>query len=117
MVDKKSVVYDKIRRYVESITRFVDVDRVVLYGSWAKGNPTAQSDIDLAIFSAQFGKNRLREMQLLSELAWDIDASIEAVPYPASLLSNNDPAKFVYQILQMGETVYGKPNPLDPEIR
>lgn len=84
------------------------VEKAILYGSWVDGNLTDISDIDLAIFSHEFGKNRLMELQLLSRLAWEIDESIEAIPYSAELLKTNDPIKFVYKIIQTGETIYDK---------
>ena len=78
----------------------------VLYGSWANGQPNKHSDIDLAVFSPDFGKNKLLELQLLSKLSWDVDESIEAVPYSVDKLTNPKPSSFVYEILKQGKTVY-----------
>lgn len=33
------------------------IDRMLLFGSYAKGNPHTYSDIDLAVFSPQFSDN------------------------------------------------------------
>ena len=35
----------------------VYIDKILLFGSYAKGNPHAYSDIDLAVFSPQFSPN------------------------------------------------------------
>ncbi len=35
----------------------ISIDRILLFGSYAKGNPHKYSDIDLAVFSPQFSNN------------------------------------------------------------
>lgn len=35
----------------------VSIDKILLFGSYANGNPHAYSDIDLAVFSPQFSPN------------------------------------------------------------
>ena len=108
MAVDKGIVHDKINKFIEYVARHVTVEKVILYGSWANGNPTELSDIDLAIFSPDFGKHKLKELQLLSKLAWEVDESIEAVPYSTDQLKNHDPTKFVYKIIQTGETVHDR---------
>lgn len=108
MAKDKNLILTKINRFIGYVSEHVTVDKVILYGSWAHGNPTELSDIDLAIFSPDFGKHKLKELQLLSKLAWEVDESIEAIPYSIELLENLDPTKFVYQIIQTGETVYDR---------
>ena len=78
---------------------------VILYGSWANGNPDEYSDIDLAVFSPDFGKHKLKELQLLSKLAWGIDESIEAIPFSDRRLTENDPTSFCSHIIKTGEVI------------
>lgn len=108
MANDKDIVLTKINKFIGFVGKHVTVDKVILYGSWVHGNPTELSDIDLAIFSPDFGKHKLKELQLLSKLAWEVDESIEAVPYSIEQLDNLDPTKFVYKIIQTGETVYDR---------
>ncbi|MCK4260629.1 MAG: nucleotidyltransferase domain-containing protein [Halanaerobiales bacterium] len=106
-MDKNKTMIDKlITNFIEALKRNISVDKIILYGSWAKGNTHEYSDIDLAVFSPNFGHSRLKELQFLSKVAWNIDASIEAIPYSSDKLSINDPATFVYEILHTGITVY-----------
>lgn len=109
MVKKQANIDVSIKKYIEALEQKIRVSKVILYGSWANGQPTEHSDIDLAVFSPDFGKNRIRELQLLSKLAWDVDESIEAIPYSVDKLNNPKPSSFVYEILQTGKTVYEKP--------
>jgi predicted nucleotidyltransferase len=106
MASDKIMIKDKIDRFIAKVQEHVTVDKVILYGSWAKGNPTAISDIDLAVFSSDFGKHRLKELQLLSRIAWEVDAAIEAVPYSVELLNTLEPTKFVYEVVKSGEIVF-----------
>ncbi|NMB47033.1 MAG: nucleotidyltransferase domain-containing protein [Firmicutes bacterium] len=108
MAQDKAVVHSKILEFIGKVQEHVRVDKVILYGSWAKGNPTDLSDIDLAVFSPDFGKHILKESQLLSRIAWEVDESIEAIPYAAEDLYNLEPTKFVYEIIRTGETVFDK---------
>lgn len=108
MAQNKNVIYRDINKYIEALKEVISVDKVVLYGSWANGTPHEFSDIDLAIFSPDFGKSKLKEMQLLSKVAWDVNESIEAIPYSSEKLNTIDPATFVHEILRTGLTVYDK---------
>jgi predicted nucleotidyltransferase len=39
------------------------------------------SDIDIAVISSQFGKDKLKEMIVLRKLALEIDSRIEPLPF------------------------------------
>ena len=106
MDKNKTMIYQSITQFIRVLKDQINVEKVVLYGSWANGNPHEYSDIDLAIFSPDFGKSKLRELQFLSKIAWHVNSSIEAIPYSSDKLSNNDPAPFVSDILKNGVIVY-----------
>ena len=75
---------DLINRYVLLLRqKGIDVSKVVLFGSYAKGSAKPESDIDLAIVSSQFGKDHWKEMVLLRKLALEIDSHIEPLPFSA----------------------------------
>ncbi|HOA81673.1 MAG TPA: nucleotidyltransferase domain-containing protein [Defluviitaleaceae bacterium] len=109
MVKKQASIEISIKKYIEALEQKIRVSKVILYGSWANGQPSKHSDIDLAVFSPDFGKNKIRELQLLSKLSWAVDESIEAIPYSVDKLNNPKPSTFVYEILQTGKTVYENP--------
>jgi hypothetical protein len=71
-----------INKYVNLLKKEgVDVSRVILFGSYAKGTAKPESDIDIAIISSQFGKNNLKEMMFLRRIALKIDSHIEPLPF------------------------------------
>ena len=106
MPKKQTAIETSIKNYINALKQKIKIGKVVLYGSWAEGYPHEHSDIDLAIFSPDFGKNTLFELQLLSKLSWEIDESIEAIPYSVDKLINPEPSSFVHEILKTGITVY-----------
>ena len=62
--------------------REIPIRAVILFGSYARGNPKNHSDIDLAIISDWFkGKTRIESLQYLSRLAVGYNTLIEAIPF------------------------------------
>lgn len=56
------------------------VSNASVFGSWAKGKATADSDIDVCIVSPAFGKDYIQEMVDLRKIALKIDSRIEPIP-------------------------------------
>ena len=53
---------------------------IILYGSYATNTQTEDSDIDLAVVSRDFGKDRFKESALLNRLANKINSKLEVIP-------------------------------------
>ncbi len=58
----------------------IQVDDLILFGSYAAGKPHAWSDIDLCVVSRQFGKNDFDDMAKLSKLGKQVSYLIESHP-------------------------------------
>jgi uncharacterized protein len=62
------------------------IERVVLYGSRARGDATPDSDYDIAVFLGDLA-SRWREFRRLADIELDIldatGAIVHAMPYPA----------------------------------
>ncbi|HPJ43319.1 MAG TPA: nucleotidyltransferase domain-containing protein [Spirochaetota bacterium] len=65
-------------------------DIFILYGSYAAGKNRPDSDIDIAVISRDFGKNRFKEGSLLNYLTYKIDPLIEAVPFSLNEYMNKE---------------------------
>ena len=101
MVDPK--VRDIILRFIEALNKKgVHVERALLFGSYASGNARAGSDLDVAIVSPDFGKDRFEEGKMLFQVAWRIDPRIEPVPISSKSFENDTWVPLIYEIRQKG---------------
>ena len=78
--------------YLANLAHYYHLNHIILFGSWAKGTPHQDSDIDLAIFSSDAtDENRLEIMAdcLLKSMPYKLD--IQPLVYPlADYTSDND---------------------------
>ena len=80
----------------------IDVERIILYGSHAKGNPGNDSDIDVAVVSESFGEDRVEEGMLLFRLAGSLDPRIEPIPVSLKAYVNDTWIPLIYEIRKNG---------------
>ncbi|MCL2722613.1 MAG: nucleotidyltransferase domain-containing protein [Treponema sp.] len=106
MVVKNETVNKLIRQYISDVKKAMPIDKVYLYGSYAKGIEQEHSDIDLCFFSKAFETKR--NLDVLTELfylkiKYDKDILIEPNAFPLSELHNDNP--FVKEILRTGKEI------------
>jgi predicted nucleotidyltransferase len=97
----KSIV-EKINKYKTLIEQSgVLVDKMILFGSYARDKATPHSDIDVCVVSKSFGKDDVEEMQMLAKKTRFVDTKIE--PYPLSPVDlENDNSPIVFEINKYG---------------
>jgi len=88
--------------YAETVRRVFSVDKVVLYGSHAKGTATLTSDVDVCFFLSDFnGKKRIDIIgELLGLCGRYKGAYFEPNVFPTSEIERENP--FVKEILMTG---------------
>ena len=80
----KEEIIEIIKRYAETLKeKGINFHKIILFGSFAADSERKDSDIDIAVVSEDFGKDRFEERVLLSKIAYYVDARIE--PHPFSL--------------------------------
>ncbi len=85
-------IKQNIIRFVKKIRESdINIQKVYLFGSFAKGTNDEWSDIDIAVISADFSGNRFDDSIKLRMIASDIDKRIEAIPFTPGDFSINDP--------------------------
>jgi predicted nucleotidyltransferase len=91
-----------IAKYIELIKdKFSDIESAYLFGSYAKGKSTVDSDIDLALIFTKLDDSKRFDIQIqLMMLATQIDSRIE--PHPISLEDFNSGNPFVVEIKKTG---------------
>lgn len=80
------------------------VKRAYLFGSYARNNQRADSDIDLALFFDDFDNGFSMQVNLM-KISSKFDCRIEPHPFKQSDILDPDP--FVTTILQTGELLTG----------
>ena len=76
-------------------------EKVILFGSYAKGNAHPYSDIDIAIVSKFFGKDDFKEMSKLNALTYGVDTRIEVHPISSTNFSNSV-SPFILEVKKYG---------------
>jgi len=95
-------VHKIAKDYTTEVKKIMHIDKVYLYGSYAKGTYDDASDVDICFFSNQF-ENR-RTVDILTELLMPTlkfpQVYIEPKAFPTSEISNDNP--FVKEVLRTG---------------
>ena len=94
----KREVIKILRQYKQIVSDHFDVDKVVLFGSYATGNQHPDSDIDVAIVVNSIDTDFFSYAPLLWKLRQEIDDRIE----PVLLINGKDESGFLSEILRTG---------------
>ena len=96
-------IYKAVKDYVEKLKKEIPVDKVIIFGSYAKGTPRKDSDVDLAIFSKSFeGKKRVEAISYLLSRVTDYTYDLEPIGYPSGAYYNREDDPFVEEIIKTG---------------
>ena len=102
-MDKKEAL-KIIHKFVRRLRQEgIPVDRVILYGSFAAGKERPDSDIDVAIVSRDFGKDRVEEGIALYRIAGKVDPRLEPVPFSIEAYENDTWLPLIYEIKAKGQ--------------
>ena len=102
----KKEIRDIVNRFVAALaSRGVHVDKALIYGSVAKNMDTSDSDLDVAVVSSDFGRDRYGEGILLNKVAWRIDARIHPVPISSDSYNNETWIPLSHEIRTHGREV------------
>ena len=92
-----------IRGFISELSREIPIKEIILFGSYARGNPEEYSDIDLAVISDWFeGKSKIENMQYLSKITAAYNSLIEALPFTEEEYRNLDNRSFLAGIVKSG---------------
>ncbi|MGD9552366.1 MAG: nucleotidyltransferase domain-containing protein [Candidatus Caldatribacteriota bacterium] len=83
-------IIEKFKKELEKYN--IHPERIILYGSYAKGNAREDSDIDLVVISSDFENMNLRErLEILGLAAGNVLEPIEALGYtPQEVLEKKE---------------------------
>jgi predicted nucleotidyltransferase len=90
-----------IKKYIAALyARQIPIQHVFLFGSYAKGNYTEWSDIDLVVVSEIFEGSRFEDHKKIRPITLSGSSLIEVLPYRPEDFTPEDP--FVREILKTG---------------
>jgi predicted nucleotidyltransferase len=81
------------------------IEKIILFGSYSIGKYHDDSDIDLAIISPDFGKDRFEEGVLLRGIASSVDPRLEPIPISVTNFDSGNWIPLVYEIKEKGIVV------------
>lgn len=100
-MDKKDAL-DIAERYANAIKSKYDFVRIILFGSYAKGNYHADSDIDIAVILKDYGNMMDTQLDLM-RLRRTIDSRIEPHPFRERDFDISNP--MVNEIVKYGQEI------------
>ena len=82
MASSKSSAINLIKKYIVRLKENdISVEKVLLFGSYIKGTPGEDSDIDIAVISSAFKGDRYSDRRLIVPLRRGIDSRLEPIPF------------------------------------
>ena len=94
-------ILKKLLAYKLLVSKHFEIDKMVLYGSYAKGTQRIESDIDVAIIVNSVKGDFFTYAPLLWKLRRGIDDRIE----PILIEKNNDESGFLNEVLKSGVVI------------
>jgi uncharacterized protein len=93
----KSQITSEIKKYIQFLGTQIEIEKIILFGSYVKGDATSESDIDVAVVSPQLGKAPLLEKMKLYEWRYDADVMLDIQPVPIGLHEYESASNFFIQ--------------------
>ena len=109
---KEKYTISEIKKIINNLAQTlianrIAVEKIILYGSYAKGTPRAHSDIDLAIISPNFNGKKIFEIQAtLARLLAQYLSAAEMVGYSSDEFRSASPDTFIGEIKRTGRVLY-----------
>lgn len=90
-----------IKKFKNKIITELDVKKVLIFGSYAKGNYTINSDIDVCVIAQNIENNYLTMLQIAPKII-DIDTRIEPVVFSFDEYQNQETYGLLKEIKKYG---------------
>jgi predicted nucleotidyltransferase len=100
MVQSQAIIREKLLKFYRSAKQLFPIKKILLYGSYAKGQATENSDIDVAVVVDETDHSKRIEItSRLFHAAFDIDAAIEPKCIFWDEYLNHDKASILSEII------------------
>ena len=102
---------DSIHALIERIVQAYHPERIVLFGSYAYGTPTVDSDVDLLVVLPFEGKGSRKAVEILNTVnpAFPVDLLVRTPEQLQQRLAWND--FFLREVIEKGKILYEATHP------
>jgi predicted nucleotidyltransferase len=94
----KTEVITKLKRYKQLLAQQMSFDKMILFGSYARGNQRQDSDVDVAIVVDELQGDYFSTRPLLWRVRREVDDRIE----PLIFETKHDESGFLEEIMKTG---------------
>ncbi|MHC4882579.1 MAG: nucleotidyltransferase domain-containing protein [Planctomycetota bacterium] len=103
MVENQTIIKQKVQAFLLSAGSVFPIKKVLLFGSWAKGTPRKDSDIDVAVVvDCDDHTQRVHITSKLFHHAFPVDPRIEPKCVFWDEYQHPEPASILSEILRTG---------------
>ncbi|MGB9813755.1 MAG: nucleotidyltransferase domain-containing protein [Thermovenabulum sp.] len=103
MVKTKDELIKLIADYINKLKKGIKINKVILFGSYARGEALKTSDVDLAIVSEDFNKMNFFERLEFLNKNWNYDIGADILGYtPEEFEDLANKISFVSEIVKTG---------------
>ncbi|ADL07315.1 nucleotidyltransferase domain-containing protein [Thermosediminibacter oceani] len=103
MVKTKDEIMKIVRDYICNLGKYIKINKVILFGSYARDEALKSSDVNLAIVSEDFGKMSFFERLELLYKCWNYDIGADLLGYtPEEFEELANKISFVSEIIKTG---------------
>ena len=99
-MDNKEVI-KKLKLYKQLLSKHMEFDEMILFGSYAKGNASEDSDVDVAIIVETLTGDYFSTRPLLWRIRREVDDRIE----PVLIEKSRDESGFLSEIMKTGVAI------------
>lgn len=111
MVHKRNGLKNILAQFIKNTENKIPIEKIILFGSYAKGNAKRHSDVDIAVISPVFkGMNEFERIKLLLDFAHQVEHNppidIETFGYTPEEYEQASHFDFLGTIKETGKIVY-----------
>lgn len=107
MVKTKNEIIKMINDYISKLSDYVKIDRVIMFGSYARDEALSSSDVDFLVVSRDFKDMSFFDRLELLQRLWSYDIGADILGYtPEEIEEKSKKISFVSEILKTGIDIF-----------
>jgi len=80
-MDKREAIIDGLKEFKKNLSKKLQINKMIFFGSRVSGDPNRWSDIDLIIISPEFRRKKFRNRALGFYKCWNLDYPVDFLCY------------------------------------